>query len=221
MRKIFLCFAFLLACLSSLSIVATAVAQSIPGDMISPKFDSAQCLTVDGAVNAAPAIKLQACRGTNSQSWVRDTGASKWRTALDNNYCLATVDSTPYAAAPLTVRLCTDSRALTLEPNPTLADSYRIAGTAFVLDTGVYGYVAIAHQNGWSYQYWRWFRMIWRRSTRKAAPLPTPSRPQIQQPTTANWPVIGSAKYSRPMLYRRRLCARPCSPAPWPPGCRQ
>ncbi|MFZ4664023.1 MAG: hypothetical protein ACOYNY_43900, partial [Caldilineaceae bacterium] len=157
MRIPSLLFAFLLAGCTLLGAAIIANAQG-SGDMISPKFDSAQCLTVDGAVNAAPAIKLQACRGTNSQSWVRDTGASKWRTALDNNYCLATVDSTPYAAAPLTVRLCTDSRALTLEPNPTLADSYRIAGTAFVLDTGVYGYVAIAHQNGWSYQYWRWFQ---------------------------------------------------------------
>lgn len=157
MRIPSLLFAFLLAGCTLLGATIIAKAQG-SGDMISPKFDSAQCLTVDGAVNAAPAIKLQACRGTNSQSWVRDTGASKWRTALDNNYCLATVDSTPYASAPLTVRLCTDSRALTLEPNPTLADSYRIAGTAFVLDTGVYGYVAIAHQNGWSYQYWRWFQ---------------------------------------------------------------
>ena len=157
MRIPSLLFAFLLAGCTLLGAAIIANAQG-SGDMISPKFDSAQCLTVDGAVNAAPAIKLQACRGTNSQSWVRDTGASKWRTALDNNYCLATVDSTPYAAAPLTVRLCTDSRSLTLEPNPTLADSYRIAGTAFVLDTGVYGYVAIAHQNGWSYQYWRWFQ---------------------------------------------------------------
>ena len=157
MRIPSLLFAFLLAGCTLLGATIIAKAQG-SGDMISPKFDSAQCLTVDGAVNAAPAIKLQACRGTNSQSWVRDTGTSKWRTALDNNYCLATVDSTPYASAPLTVRLCTDSRALTLEPNPTLADSYRIAGTAFVLDTGVYGYVAIAHQNGWSYQYWRWFQ---------------------------------------------------------------
>ena len=157
MRIPSLLFAFLLAGCTLLGATIIAKAQG-SGDMISPKFDSAQCLTVDGAVNAAPAIKLQACRGTNSQSWVRDTGTSKWRTALDNNYCLATVDSTPYASAPLTVRLCTDSRALTLESNPTLADSYRIAGTAFVLDTGVYGYVAIAHQNGWSYQYWRWFQ---------------------------------------------------------------
>ncbi|MCE7981119.1 MAG: hypothetical protein DYG89_08005 [Caldilinea sp. CFX5] len=158
MRTISLLFAFLLAGCALLGYTTIAAAQGASGDMISPKFDSAQCLTVDGAANATPAIKLQACRGANNQYWVRDVGASKWRTALDNNYCLATVDNAPSASAPLTVRLCTDSRALTLEPNPTLADSYRIAGTAYVLDTGVYGYVAIAHQNGWSYQYWRWFQ---------------------------------------------------------------
>ncbi len=53
----------------------------------------------------------------------------------------------------MTVYPCTDSRALTLEPNPNVPDSYRVAtSTGYVLDYGVYGYVALATQNGWSYQ---------------------------------------------------------------------
>ncbi len=137
----------------------TAAQPAAADDLISPQYGSDQCLTVAGAdLSAAPAIVLSSCRGNANQYWGATTGASQWRTALDPTYCLATMNNTPGAGGRLTVRPCSDSRALTLLPNPTLTDSYQISGTTYVLDTGVYGHVAVAHQNGWSYQYWRWLQ---------------------------------------------------------------
>ncbi|MFN8487452.1 MAG: M60 family metallopeptidase [Caldilineaceae bacterium] len=135
------------------------VAQTVTGDMISPRNDLSQCLTVDGTdVTIAPNIILDTCRGTTQQLWTHNAGAGQWQTGLNSSYCLATVGSTPSAGGSLTVRLCTDSRAFSLEPNPTLTDSYRLVGTSFVLDWGVYGKVAVASQNGWDYQFFRWFQ---------------------------------------------------------------
>ena len=128
-------------------------------DLISPQFDSGQCLTVSGDIAAnTPVVTLTSCRGNLNQQWAYSSGASQWQTQLDPTYCLATVNNSPGAGGRLTVRPCNDSRALTLQPNPTLTDSYQLAGSAYVLDAGVYGYVALAHQNGWSYQYWRWLQ---------------------------------------------------------------
>lgn len=137
-------------------------AQAETEDMISPKSDGGRCLTVDSDDPAtAPGIVLDACRGTDNQMWIYDTGASQWKTKLNQDYCLATVGSSLYAGASLTVRPCTDSRALTLEPNPEVDDSYRLAvtgATTYVLDWGVYGKVALASQNGWSYQLFSWLQ---------------------------------------------------------------
>lgn len=139
--------------------VRLPAAQTVNGDMISPRSDLVQCLTVNGTDPAtAPLLVLDACRGTPQQLWTHSAGSGQWQTRLDPTYCLATVGNTPSAGGSLTVRLCTDSRAVALEPNPTLTDSYRLVGTALVLDWGVYGKVAVASQNGWDYQYFRWFQ---------------------------------------------------------------
>lgn len=145
--------------LSRSNVLTSSLVITTTGDMISPKFNSNQCLAVDGTdVNGMPDILLEPCRGLTNQRWQHDRGASQWRTALDPTYCLAKRGTNAGAGGSLAVLPCTDSRSLTLLPNPTLTDSYQISGTTYVLDSGVYGYVAQAHQNGWSYQYWRWLQ---------------------------------------------------------------
>ena len=134
-----------------------AFAQSFPAsDMITAKYQADQCLSVNGLVTATLPLVMSDCRGTNNQIWQRDSEASQWRTALDPSYCLATTDSSVYASGGLTVRPCVDVRALTLVANTTLSDSYTISGTSYVIDWGVYGFVAVAGQNGWTYQHWGW-----------------------------------------------------------------
>lgn len=127
-------------------------------DMILSKNGSEQCLTVENDdLSRAPAIVLKNCQNHAAQQWIYQTVPSHWQLALDPTYCLATVNDVLDAGGRLTVRPCSDSRALTLLPSPNLTGSYQISGTTYVLDSGVYGYVGLARQNDWSYQYWRWF----------------------------------------------------------------
>jgi hypothetical protein len=129
------------------------------GDMIGPEQDASQCLSVDGPLSTARPLVLRACRGTDDQRWERGTDPGVWRSMLDTAYCLASTDAPTSIGTPLTARLCTDSRALVLSANPALSDSFRLAGAPTrVIDWGVYGYPAIASQNGWSYQKWRWLQ---------------------------------------------------------------
>ncbi|NTV65213.1 MAG: hypothetical protein HGA65_17020, partial [Oscillochloris sp.] len=72
------------------------------------------------------------CRGTDQQLWIHDDVSGKWQSGLNVDYCLAS-DSTT-SVSKLNLRLCSDSRALTLEPNPTQASSWRAVGTTAVVD---------------------------------------------------------------------------------------
>lgn len=93
-----------------------------------------QCLTVDSdLLTETPELRLKACRNYANQRWIYHADPSPWQLELDPSYCLATVNSKPSAKNPLTVRPCTDSRTLTLLPNPTLTGSYLISGTTYVL----------------------------------------------------------------------------------------
>ncbi|MFN8487972.1 MAG: M60 family metallopeptidase [Caldilineaceae bacterium] len=133
--------------------------QAATGDMISPVYSPDMCLTVDGAdVTLAPPVRMSACRQTPNQLWTHSAGASKWSIGLNASYCLATVDSSLYASEALTVRLCTDARALSFTPDASDPTIYFVTGKNYVLDSGVYGLVALAYKNGWSYQHWRWFQ---------------------------------------------------------------
>jgi Peptidase M60, enhancin and enhancin-like/N-terminal domain of M60-like peptidases/PA14 domain len=152
-------FAIIAQPLIGLQATSFAAPQPTPvRDMISPQSQPSDCLTVNGVAANAPLVTLRACRGEANQMWERDSEKSQWRSGLNVAFCLATVSSAPSPGASLTVRPCSDSRAFTLIPNPTLTNSYRISGTTYVLDWGVYGYPAVAYQNGWDFQYWRWLQ---------------------------------------------------------------
>lgn len=139
--------------------VMAATATVSSGDMIAPTYAPDQCLTVDGSdVTTAPPLAIRTCRSTPAQQWQRDPGASQWRSGLDSTYCLASVGANVSAGGALTVRPCTDTRALTLAPDPVTPTIYDISGTVYVLDAGVYGQVAAAFLNGWDYQHWHWFQ---------------------------------------------------------------
>ncbi len=141
--------------------VCPSLAASLPPDMISPKSNGGLCLTVNGAdPGIAPTMIMDSCRGTAQQMWTHDSVSGQWRSGLtdglNNAYCLAAESTAP--GWPLHLRLCSDSRALSLEPNPTLANSWRIVGTPNVIDWGVFGFPATASQNGFDYQLFSWLQ---------------------------------------------------------------
>ncbi|MBI5563756.1 MAG: hypothetical protein HY870_02600, partial [Chloroflexi bacterium] len=148
-----MCIIALLAVFSPISTLAAPLA----ADMISPKSDGGQCLTVNGAdPTTAPGLVLDSCRGTPQQMWTHDSVSGKWQTGLYANSCQD--DNSTHTGTAHKVRHCAESRELTLEPNPTLTDSWRIVSTTNVIDWGVYGVPAVASQNGWSYQLFSWLQ---------------------------------------------------------------
>lgn len=126
-------------------------------DMLFLSNNVSQCLTVStGALAETPNVLLENCHGGDNQYWHQGTGASQWQLQRDLNYCLTTVNSRPSPGGHLTVRPCTDNRALMLLPNPNLSNSFLISDTTYVLDSDAYGYVTVAQQSGQSQQHGNW-----------------------------------------------------------------
>jgi large repetitive protein len=119
--------------------VATVTISVLDTAMLSLKSDTSLCMTVIGTdPTSAPYMTMAACTGTPQQLWTHDSVSGKWQTGLNPAYCLASNSVT--AVTRLNLRLCTDSRALTLEPNPTKADSWRVVETTYVIDLNLNTY---------------------------------------------------------------------------------
>ena len=152
MHKLFFCFAFVLAGLLVLGYSTTVVAQSIPGDMISPASAAGACITIVGDLAALPAIQPQACRGLAQQYWEVDANG-KWHSGADTTYCLARKSSGSWT---LTVLACTDARTLQLAPDAANPAVYTVVGDTTALDN--YGSeVGLYSKHSGTNQQWRWF----------------------------------------------------------------
>jgi len=133
----------------STTALAAPAAAPLAADMVSPKSDGSQCLTVNSSVpTGTPQLLLDICRGTPQQMWTHDDVSGQWQSGLDTNYCLgAPALGNGYS---LNLYACTDSHALTLQPSPAYPGAWRIVGTTYGLDFKSYAIPVVSTDQGWS-----------------------------------------------------------------------
>ena len=153
MRRLLVSLACFLVGIGWFGIAKPVTAQTIPGDMISPVNASTNCISIEGALDALPAIQPNVCRGLAQQYWQIDTDG-RWQTGANTSYCLARKSS---GSRNLTVRLCTDPLTLRLQVDPTNSAIYTVVGEDLALDN--YGSeVGLWSKHGGTNQQWRWFQ---------------------------------------------------------------